>query len=385
MPASRRPSERGPGPVRTGAGPVSGQYAGGQAAGSSRTFAAFFRKRSGLAAMGNASSASGASGSTMSTLTHHDSDRSIGSSSATPTEESAPTIVRHAGTGSANGHCQKKSFRSLFRSVSANADSERTRQILKGDPRPADVAPPSPYLPHRSHSHSEKDRRRPGRRRILKSASELLSNDMIYCGLPVEDPSARADRNRRIDGEKYVADEDDDSEGGEVFLGVEDARYYNVSATVPGRGTGEDGPRRHSIGTFLEKDQRTGCNAAATGLTSFSVNPTRIRVQTTGFIREPDTMAPPIPTVDQVDAADRRTRAVAARNNRRCRRHKSASGKGESISLFSVSFFGIFLLRLLESEKRFGIDRTFAMPVLQHIFLSRKRFFLIFNNVQWSN
>lgn len=45
---------------------------------------------------------------------------------------------------------QRRSFRNLFRSVSANADPERTQQFLKGDPRPSDVAPPSPYLPHRS-------------------------------------------------------------------------------------------------------------------------------------------------------------------------------------------------------------------------------------------
>ena len=54
--------------------------------------------------------------------------------------------------GPQGGLCanQRRSFRSLFRSVSANADPERTQQFLKGDPRPSDVAPPSPYLPHRS-------------------------------------------------------------------------------------------------------------------------------------------------------------------------------------------------------------------------------------------
>lgn len=72
----------------------------------------------------------------------------------------------------------------------------------------------------RSHSHSEKDRRRPGRgRRVLKSASELLSNDMVFCGLTVS-----KDRNSRADCNNVNNDDDDNDDSAEVFLGVNDAR-----------------------------------------------------------------------------------------------------------------------------------------------------------------
>ena len=298
-----------------GAGPVTS--GNGPATGNARSFTAFFRKRPACSNMGTASSASVTSGSTTSTLTHHDSDRSIASSSTATisNEESMPMITRNQ-SNVTNG--QRKSFRSLFRSMSANAENEKTRQILKGDPRPSDVAPPSPYLPHRSHSHSERDRRqRPARRRILKSASELLSNDMVYCGLPGEDTGA-IDRNLRANGATNL-DNDEDSDSTEVFLGVDDARYYNISA---------GGPRRHSIGTFLGKDQR-GCGSGGSGttkMTTFSINPARIRVQTTGFIKEPDTIAPPIPTIDQVDSIGAKEKGM--KGNRRCRRHRSTIGKG---------------------------------------------------------
>ncbi|XP_011306679.1 phosphoinositide 3-kinase adapter protein 1 isoform X2 [Fopius arisanus] len=232
---------------------------------SSRGFAAFFRKRQNK--MGSVSSASVMSNSTGSTMTHHESNRSIES-----VDESQPMLSR-----SMNSSSQRRSFRNLSRSMSAHTDNE-TLQILKGEPRPTDIAPPSPHLPHRSHSHSDHDRRRPHRRRILKSASELLSNDMVFYGLP-------GDTSRGQDEE------------GEVFLGIDDARYYNLSATLPAPGS--SGIRRHSIGTFLEEE----------GI------PKRAIIQTEGFIKEPEGFAPPIPT-DQVDGRQP-TRA------RRCRKHKS--------------------------------------------------------------
>ncbi|XP_063988086.1 phosphoinositide 3-kinase adapter protein 1 isoform X1 [Diachasmimorpha longicaudata] len=241
-----------------------------QSSGSSghpRGFAAFFRKRQ--TKMGSTSSASVMSTSTGSTLTHHRSIESV--------EECQPMLTRSLNLTNP----QRRSFRGLSRSVSAHADNE-TLQILKGEPRPTDIAPPSPHLPHRSHSHSDHDRRRPIRRRVLKSASELLSDDMVFCGLPGEEnPPGRGD------------DED-----GEVFLGVEDARYYNLSATLPAPGA--SGSRRHSIGTFLEKDENGGHR--------------RRIIQTEGFIKEPEGFAPPIP-VDQVDGRDLR---------RKCRKHKSS-------------------------------------------------------------
>lgn len=67
---------------------------------------------------------------------------------------------------------------------------------------------------NRSQSHSENDRRRPGRSRaVLKSASELLSNDMVYCGLA-----------RDSNGHDDDDDDDDDRDSSEVFVGVDDAR-----------------------------------------------------------------------------------------------------------------------------------------------------------------
>ncbi|KAK2582091.1 hypothetical protein KPH14_002793 [Odynerus spinipes] len=256
---------------------------------------ALFRRRP-TCKMGAASSTSVASASTTSTSTnHHESlshriSGSSGSTPSTPTEERVPMLPRNTGNSTPSGAInQRRSFRNLFRSVSAN-DHERTQQFLKGDPRPSDVAPPSPYLPHRSHSHSENDRRRPARgRRVLKSASELLSNDMVYCGLS-------GDANGHDDDDDDDDDDRDSTE--EVFLG-----------------SAASGRRRHSIGTFLGKD-RNACSG-------------RRPTQTVEVLVEPSTMAPPIPT-DTVDgivrADDRRDRSNGCRSRRR--RHRSSSSKG---------------------------------------------------------
>nr|XP_012151400.1 PREDICTED: phosphoinositide 3-kinase adapter protein 1 isoform X2 [Megachile rotundata] len=274
---------------------------------------ALFRRRP--CKMGTTSSASVLSTSTTSTLMHQESNRSStsgNSTPSTPTEERVPMLPRngmvHPGNG-AHGPTanQRRSFRNLFRSVSANADNERTQQFLKGDPRPSDVAPPSPYLPHRSHSHSENDRRRPGRSRaVLKSASELLSNDMVYCGL------ARDSHDQNVDDDD---DDDDDQDSSEVFVGVEDARYYNLSATLPAAGSAAAGRRRHSIGTFLGKDRSTTKDNA------------RRQPQSSTALVEPDTMAPPIP-VDVVDGVHVENRAARSYSRTRRRRHRSSSSMG---------------------------------------------------------
>ncbi|XP_076662870.1 DBB domain-containing protein stumps isoform X3 [Andrena cerasifolii] len=271
---------------------------------------ALFRRRP--CKMGATSSASVLSTSTASSLMAQESNRSSASGASapsTPTEERVPMLTRngtpHCGNGGHGGASgQRRSFRNLFRSVSANAEHERTQQILKGDPRPSDVAPPSPYLPHRSHSHSENDRRRPGRRTALKSASELLSNDMVYCGL------AR-------DGHDHNDDDDDDDDSSEVFVGVDDARYYNLSSTLPAAGSAAAGRRRHSIGTFLGKDRGS----------SSKENPNRRQPPSSSVIVEPDTMAPPAPvdTVDGVHVEDRTGRSCS---RTRRRRHRSSSSKG---------------------------------------------------------
>ena len=247
---------------------------------------------------------------------HHDSTSGL-SAPSTPTEERVPMLSRQ---DSNNGN-PRMNFKNLFRSVSANAEHERTQQFLKGDPRPSDVAPPSPYLPHRSHSHSEKDRRRPGRRRILKSASELLSNDMVYCGLPSEDV---------VDGRKVDQnddnDDDDDDNSGEVFLGVDDARYYNLSATLPISGSAS-ARRRHSIGTFLTKER--GVHNGGTGV-CFG----RKKNQDTEILVEPSVMAPPIP-INGGEVKKRRTNSKTKR-----RKHRSST-KGEFLSCYLYIFFNI--------------------------------------------
>lgn len=80
------------------------------------------------------------------------------------------------------------------------------------------------YCQCRSHSHSEKDRHRPGQgRRVLKSASELLSNDMVYCGLTGNSLSKNNDNDDN-------SNDDDDS--AEVFLGADDARLIKKIITL---------------------------------------------------------------------------------------------------------------------------------------------------------
>lgn len=102
-------------------------------------FSALFRRRA-CGKMGAASSQGGTSESSV----HHES-RSNMSGTSTP-EERVPMLSRNDAVQPSG---KRRSFRNLFRSVSANADHERTQKFLKGDPRPSDVAPPSPYLPHR--------------------------------------------------------------------------------------------------------------------------------------------------------------------------------------------------------------------------------------------
>ncbi|XP_015590355.1 uncharacterized protein LOC107265423 isoform X2 [Cephus cinctus] len=301
-----------PGSSATGSTSAVNNTTSGSVSSHSRGLAFFFRRRPDR--MGVASSGSTVSTSTTSTLMHHESNRSSASGASapsTPTEDCA-LMLPHNVNGNHGNHgsgCQRRSFRNLFRSVSANSESERTQQILNGDPRPSDVAPPSPYLPHRSHSHSENDRRRPGRRKVLKSASELLSNDMVYCGLPGEDPGATAD------------DDSESNEPNEVFLGVDDARYYNLSATLPSGatpGSAAAGRRRHSIGTFLGKDRSLTRSQGASADKKHNQKQPLV-------LRQPTAMAPPVPT--EIAIKDDKANRNSGRSTRR-RRHRSASSKG---------------------------------------------------------
>ncbi|RLU18036.1 hypothetical protein DMN91_010278 [Ooceraea biroi] len=110
---------------------------------------ALFRRRAGK--MGAASSQGGiAEPESGASMHHHGGGRgSSASAGSTPTEEHVSMLSRnitiHPGCG------KRRSFRNLFRSMSANADhAEKTQKFLKGDPRPSDVAPLASYLPHRT-------------------------------------------------------------------------------------------------------------------------------------------------------------------------------------------------------------------------------------------
>lgn len=114
---------------------------------SPRGFSALFRRRA--CKMGAAASSQGGIPISGSTSSVHHEGRGNASGTSTPStpEERVPMLSRN---GAIHPGCGKRrSFRNLFRSVSANTEHERTQKILKGDPRPSDVAPPSPYLPHR--------------------------------------------------------------------------------------------------------------------------------------------------------------------------------------------------------------------------------------------
>ncbi|XP_046611754.1 phosphoinositide 3-kinase adapter protein 1 isoform X1 [Neodiprion virginianus] len=284
-----------------------------------RSLASFFRRKGDK--MRSTTSASVAPTSTTSTNIASNAIQIIDRARSSSTLPDDQILAQNGGQSLQPGGTtpQRRSFKNFFRSVSANADPEKTQQFLNGDPRPSDVAPPSPYLPHRSHSHSENDRRRPGRKKILKSASELLSNDMVYCGLA---------------GEDVVIGQSTADPGEEVFLGAEDARYYNVSATLPVPGSAAAGRRRHSIGTFLNKTN--GSNQSVKKV----IEP----------LRQPDTMAPPVPTVD--DETTEPQPPQEAKVSRR-RRHRSACGKGTAVMPFvtgEAAIDDVILVSSKESE-----------------------------------
>jgi hypothetical protein len=128
------------------------------------------------------------------------------------------------------------------------------------------MAPESPCLPHHNLHHptasspSKDDLHQQHRRnqsnkciKSQKSSMELLKSDMVYC--PVSDTTNPAPPPVPT----AAASEELLSESpGEVFLGSGDARYYNMTAVVKVPLPGSNGSptrRRHSIGTFLNKDR----------------------------------------------------------------------------------------------------------------------------------
>lgn len=82
---------------------------------------------------------------------------------------------------------------------------------------------------------------------------ELLNSDMVYCPIPRTPTSALPAVPIAAASEELLGGSPE-----EVFLSNGDARYYNLTAamTIPLPGlNGCSGRRRHSIGTFLNKDR----------------------------------------------------------------------------------------------------------------------------------
>jgi hypothetical protein len=82
---------------------------------------------------------------------------------------------------------------------------------------------------------------------------ELLNSDMVYCPVPDTPTCAAPPAPTAVPSEERLSESPE-----EVFLGSEDARYYNMATvmTIPVAGSnGSTSRRRHSIGTFLSKDR----------------------------------------------------------------------------------------------------------------------------------
>lgn len=118
----------------------------------------------------------------------------------------------------------RRQLRTLLRSVSSNSADSNQELLVLGEPRPSDIAPPSPYLP--SHKRTSK-----------KSGD--LQDDLMYCPLATSEEAA----------DVYSEEEE------EVFLLEDSARYYNIG--------NKDG-RRHSIGTYLSHERERALSVAST-------------------------------------------------------------------------------------------------------------------------
>lgn len=67
----------------------------------------------------------------------------------------------------------------------------------------------------------------------MKSASELLSNDMVYCGLARDNHGDENEEDEREGEEEGEGEED--RESNEVFVGVDDARFVLIRETFIAR------------------------------------------------------------------------------------------------------------------------------------------------------
>lgn len=120
----------------------------------------------------------------------------------------------------------RRQLRTLLRSVSSTSADSNQELLVLGEPRPSDIAPPSPYLP----SH---------KRRNSKRSSDL-NDDLVYC--PTGDEN---------NGDGIYSEEE------EVFLSEDSAKYYNV---------GRETRRRHSIGTYLNHERERTLSVASTSI-----------------------------------------------------------------------------------------------------------------------
>ncbi|KAJ9591921.1 hypothetical protein L9F63_001523 [Diploptera punctata] len=249
----------------------------------------------------NSSSASASSSAyTSSSLINTGGNRNSCSAPTTPTTPEAASIPLLATPSppapvpfSTHSH-NRRSFRSLLRSMSANSHHHhhhtgqgtalyqlQHQLLVLGEPRPSDMAPESPCLPHHPMSstssspgkeehhhrrnHSNKSIKSP------KSSMELLNNDMVYCPVPDSHTPAPPQISASSNSEELLSESPE-----EVFLGHGDARYYNLTAamTIPLPGSNGSNRRRHSIGTFLNKDRcSTGSITKVPTTTSVPVTP----------------------------------------------------------------------------------------------------------------
>lgn len=100
------------------------------------------------------------------------------------------------------------------------ANSEDTQLLVLGKPRPSDLAP-SVYLNRQQRHRSTGN---------VAASNDLLHQDMVHCG--------------------GMADDD-----GDVFLSDNaNVQYYNTS-TLPMKRILTSSRRRHSIGSFLNRDR----------------------------------------------------------------------------------------------------------------------------------
>lgn len=116
----------------------------------------------------------------------------------------------------------KRNFRSLMRANSAD-----TQLLVQGKPRPSDLAPSVYSIKHQRH-------RSVGN---VIGSSDLLHQDMVHCGGVGND-----------DGDVFLSDTTNTN-----------AQYYNVPGLSVQRELAPSG-RRHSIGSFLNRDRSFNSN-----------------------------------------------------------------------------------------------------------------------------